>query len=56
MIWDCMVRWVWRVCRERGGGSYSLPEREEDNEFDSCDFQEGLVLRKVILELDIELD
>ena len=33
-----------------------MPEGEEDDEFDSCDFQEGPVFDEIFFELDIELD
>ena len=33
-----------------------MPEREEDDEFDGCDFQEGPVFGEIFFELDVKLD
>ncbi len=34
---------------------YRLPERKKDDQLDSSNFQERLVLSQVVLQLDIEL-
>lgn len=37
-------------------GTHCLPKGEEDNEFDSNDFEEGSVFGKITVELVEELD
>ena len=36
--------------------THRLPETEENDQLDAQDFQEGLVFRKILLQLNIELD